>query len=172
MKEEYKDQMRHIPAHARLWIYMADRSFTENECAEIRNALKTFTASWAAHGKELRSYGELLYDRFLVLAVAEDVYAASGCSIDSSVKFIREIAARYQVDFFNRRLVAYVTADGSIQSCDFSQLTQLQNDGTIQDDTIIFNNLVETKEAFEKEWQQPYLSSRYNRLGTVGSVRG
>jgi hypothetical protein len=43
---------------------------------------------WAAHGTSLVSSYQLKYNRFIILAVDQDVQSATGCSIDASVEFI------------------------------------------------------------------------------------
>jgi hypothetical protein len=43
------------------------------------------------HGTSLESSYQLKYNRFIILAVNQDVQAATGCSIDSSVEFIQSL---------------------------------------------------------------------------------
>jgi hypothetical protein len=52
------------------------------------SALQAFLENWAAHGTSLVSSYQLKYNRFIILAVDQDVQSATGCSIDASVEFI------------------------------------------------------------------------------------
>ena len=65
-----------------------------------------FVEGWNAHGQKLTAGFDFLHGHFLILAVDESDHAASGCSIDSSVGLIRDLSARFEIDFLNRTKVA------------------------------------------------------------------
>ena len=60
---------------------------------------------WKSHGAKLNATGILLHNKIIALSVDDSSLGASGCSIDSSVKFIKELGAELKVDFFNRMYV-------------------------------------------------------------------
>ena len=72
---------------------------------------------------------------------------ASGCSIDSSVNFIKEIEAEFSIDLFNRTKIAF-KQDGEIVTLSISEFKKV-----VQADTVVFNNLVATKADFEEKWE-------------------
>ena len=84
-----------LPLESKIWIYQSNRKFTEEEFALIENDLKTFIDSWAAHGTGLEASYLLKYNRFIILAVNQEVQMATGCSIDKSVEFIQSIEKEY-----------------------------------------------------------------------------
>lgn len=96
-----------LPDHSRIWIYTADRVLNAVEQATFRQSLEEFCAGWQSHGSELASAGELFEGCLLVLAVDERSAGASGCSIDKSVRWLKEWGVTHGVDFFNRHLVVY-----------------------------------------------------------------
>ena len=49
-----------LPDESRVWIYQANRSFSEDELKEIKSKLETFITSWTAHGKDLQSGFKML----------------------------------------------------------------------------------------------------------------
>mgnify|MGYP001155618576 FL=1 len=102
MQQNYKDLFKTLPEHSRVWIYLSDRLFTQEESEIILTEVDAFVSSWKAHQKSLNASGTLILNRFLILAVDENTEAASGCSIDSSVNFVKSIGLRFGVDFFNR----------------------------------------------------------------------
>jgi hypothetical protein len=63
--------------------------------------LQAFLENWAAHGTSLVSSYQLKYNRFIILAVDQDVQTATGCSIDSSVEFIQP-EKKYNVDLLDK----------------------------------------------------------------------
>ena len=78
-----------LPDHARIWIYPSNRPFTTDELLVINEKARAFLEQWTAHGADLQAGIDLPYDRFIVLGLNEAIQSASGCSIDSSVRFIQ-----------------------------------------------------------------------------------
>ena len=96
-----------LPAESKIWIYQSNRKFTDAEFATIETDLKTFIESWAAHGKSLEASYQLKYNRFIILAVNQEVQAATGCSIDASVEFIQSLEKKYTVDLLDKMNVTF-----------------------------------------------------------------
>ncbi len=88
----------------------------------------------------------------MVLVVDESYEAPSGCSIDSSVALIKQLEETYQVDFFDRMNFAY-KKDNAVLSANRTDFANLYQNGTINNQTIVFNNLVNTKEDLEEKWE-------------------
>jgi len=85
---------------------LADRSFDGTESDYIQSKLDEFvTVHWKSHGAKLDASGILINNQLIVLSVDDNSLGASGCSIDSSVKFIKELGTELKVDFFNRMYV-------------------------------------------------------------------
>lgn len=152
-----------MPATARVWIYQANRPLSEAEEAQARQLGQIFTKQWAAHGNALRSSVQIFHQYFLVIAVDEQHNAASGCSIDSSVAFVRELEHKFStghspINFFDRTQVAF-WQDNEVQLLPMNQAKQAAKAGQIQPDTITFDNTVPTVEALKSRWTIPVQNS-------------
>ncbi len=147
---------------SKVWIYQSDVHINDDYEEKIKNYIYDFTMNWASHGKELECYGNLFHHRFLVL-VADDSQHVSGCSIDSSVHFVKQLENSFGIDFFNRLNYAYVKDDEFhyINNADFKNA---YNDGIIDDQTLMVNNLVKTKSEFLERWILPLDESWYKKL--------
>lgn len=141
-----------LSANTRVWIYQSDKPFNASDVPAIRASIQEFAQQWVSHASELKAFGDLYHDRFIVLMVDESQSGASGCSIDASVRFVQRLGQKYGMDMFDRMNFSYQTADG-IKSAHREEFIELYNMGFITDETVVFNNLVATKEAFEKKWQ-------------------
>ncbi|MEO5975612.1 MAG: hypothetical protein ABIS36_00985 [Chryseolinea sp.] len=97
-----------LPDHSRLWIYQSPKKISSSDSSTISESLTSFTSRWSAHGEPLNASFQILYDQFVLLAVDEEVHAASGCSIDDSARVIKEIGSRIGVDLFDRSSVAFL----------------------------------------------------------------
>lgn len=143
---------------SRVWIYQSSRLFTVGEALEIEDGLQEFCAAWQAHGAGVKGFGNLFFGRFLVLMADESATAVSGCSTDSSVRFVKAIGQKFNVDFFNRQHLAFVVKD-KIEVLPMNQLPYAFENGFINSETLYFNNLAATKEQLEKEWIIPVKDS-------------
>lgn len=136
---------------ARIWIYQSDRKLTEEEQQLIQNTGEAFITQWTAHGKGLKGSIRLFYDRFLVLAVDENFNQASGCSIDASVYFIKELENQFSINFFDRTKIAFLH-DGEIFIEDMLQLKEKIQNGHINGHHKTFNNHITTKAEMNHSW--------------------
>ncbi len=141
-----------LPPDSRVWIYQADRSFSEAEEKIISDSLKDFCSQWAAHGTQLETSFVIMHNLFLVLSVNENAYGASGCSIDGSVRVLKELSQQFNIDFFNRTKIAFLV-EGEIKLFSMHELSLLFKSGTLSGHTITFNNLAPDKSTFEKAWK-------------------
>lgn len=80
-----------LPTHARIWIYQSDRALTDSEVDALKPVLTQFVTEWTSHGQTLQASAEIFHNRFLVIANDEDVNSPSGCSIDASVRFVKQL---------------------------------------------------------------------------------
>ena len=145
-----------LPAHARIWIYQASRELTGEESKWVEAQISKFTDQWQAHGAQLLAAGILKYNRFVILGVDEGQNAASGCSIDSSVHFIKMLGNHLNVDFFDRMQTAFLDeSTGKVHAMPLKQVKSKISEGAITPNDTFFNNLVETKAAFDSDWLIP-----------------
>ena len=151
-----------LPAHARLWIYQASRPLTEAEQTEIKSLMQNFATDWSSHGKGLQSSANLLYNRFLVLANNESETSASGCSIDKSVHFVKELEQRFGISFFDRSQLAFLNEE-EVQTIPMSELKYNVEAGFIKSDTLYFDTLVNNYGDLQQEWPRPASNSWLSR---------
>ncbi len=148
----------HLSAGSRVWIYQADRAFSAAEAQEVNTAISQFVSQWLAHKAKVIGDGALLYDRFVILVADEEKLQVSGCSIDSTVRFIKELGAKYKVNFFDRFFTCYWN-NSQVEGCDFDSFKSRLSQGQISEDTIVFNNLVSTIAGLTADWQIPLSKS-------------
>ncbi len=152
-----------LPDTTRVWIYQAQTPFTENKVSEIRQHISNFTTSWVSHNNQLRAFGDIYHNQFIVLMVDESLAGASGCSIDKSVHFIKQIEQHYKVDLFDRMTFTYKDGE-AVKSSPRMEFAQLYKSGKINDATLVFDNLVKTKGDFDANWIKPLGESWHKRM--------
>ena len=146
---------------SKLWIYQANRPISSSELHDIQNDVLGFSHVWKSHGMELDCYTHVFHNRFLVF-VADDTQHVSGCSIDSSVHFIQNLGNKYGIDFFDRLNYLYFK-NGEIASVPHLEFKNAIKEGEIDADTLIFNNLVSSKQDFLDGWVTEVKNSWHSR---------
>jgi hypothetical protein len=156
------ESFSHLPVGSRVWIYQSDRAFTATEAESINAAMGEFVSQWLSHKEKVIGDGRLLYDRFVVLVADEEKLQLGGCSIDSTVRFIKDLGAKYNVNFFDRFYTCY-RDNGRIEGADFETFQTKLAQGLISEDTIVFNNLVHTIDGLNNQWQIPLSQSWHSK---------
>jgi len=152
-----------LPEESRIWIYQSNRKFSDDEMTEIENDLKTFIENWSAHGTGLEASYLLKYNRFIVLAVNQEVQQATGCSIDSSVAFIQNLEQKYKVDLLDKMNVTFKNGE-HIAHKSLIDFKRMAKEKAVTENTIVFNNLVNTIEEFNENWEVPAGESWHSRF--------
>jgi len=156
---------KELPGDTRLWIYQCDRKLSDSEIEAIKEQGDNFIDNWAAHGEKLEAAFEVLHSRFLIIFADEKQAEASGCSIDRSVHFIKNLEQEYSISLLNRTLIAYkVDDENEIVTLPQEEFIGLVAQGALSKDTIVFNNLVTTKQDLETKWEVPLKQSWHSEL--------
>lgn len=152
-----------LPEESKIWIYQSNRKFSDDEMTEIEMALQVFLQNWAAHGTSLESSYQLKYNRFIILAVNQEIQNATGCSIDASVAFIQSLEKKYNVDLLDKMNVTFKLGEHIAHKplIDFKKMVK---DKAVTENTIVFNNLINTIEEFNESWEVPALDSWHSRF--------
>lgn len=152
-----------LPEESRVWIYQANRSFSEKELSELNSKIETFIEAWTAHGKDLQSGYKIVYKRFIVIALNQNLNNATGCSIDASVHFIQELEKEYGVDLMDKMNVSYKQGE-FIAYKPLVDFKKMAKNRSVSKNTIVFNNLVNNIAEFKDNWEVPASESWHSRF--------
>jgi len=152
-----------LPVESRVWVYQANRSFTEKELEEIQLRLDTFIENWTAHGSDLQAGYLIKYKRFIVIALNQSLNQATGCSIDASVNFIQQLEKDYHVDLLDKMNVSYKQGE-FVAYKPLTDFRKMAKEKAVSKNTIVFNNLVTNISEFNENWEVPASESWHNRF--------
>lgn len=152
-----------MPPSSRVWVYMSDQEWDKDQVESVRQAAVPFLQEWTAHQQSLKASYAVVYNRFLLVAVDESMNGASGCSIDKSVTFIKQLEVMLGCRLMDRLLFAY-KKDGQVVVANKDEFERLAESGVIEDDTIVFDNLVDTIHALNHRWEVPFERSWHKVL--------
>ena len=152
-----------LPLESRVWIYPSNRPFLDFELGHLKDALTFFLSRWTAHNQELEAGFALPYNRFIILGLNQEKIHASGCSIDASVHFIQVLEKKYDLILLDKMNVTFKQGD-YLTHKSLEDFKKMAKEKSIDETTIVFNNLVDTVEAYQKFWEVPVKESWHKRF--------
>lgn len=153
---DFKD----LPSSARVWVYLANTRLNDAEKQTIGDFLKPNMHAWAAHGESLSGGFTFVEDTFLIISVDQQAHMPSGCSIDASTRWIKEIKDRFGIDFLSRAIV--VNNKGSLQMLPVFQIKKHIEDGLIKPESLVYDQQISVKADLEMGFLKP-ASEIFNR---------
>jgi hypothetical protein len=146
-------KLNDLNPNSKLWLYQSNRELNPTEIQWLNEKLANFSEDWASHGRNLKAAAEVVNPYFIGFAVDLSHANASGCSIDKSVKIVKELGQELNVDFFNRLKVWITDENNNFLLVPFKQISEFPNH-------TIFNPLVSVLGEMETKFQikiQAYL---------------
>ncbi len=157
LPENFSDQ-------SRVWIYQSNRLFTLSEALQLEDIIDDFIKNWNSHGTPVKGFCNLLFGQFVLLMADEQNATVSGCSTDSSVRFIKVIEEAFKVSMFDRTQLAFIINE-KIQLLPLTQVSYALEHKFIGAETLFFDHSVSNKKELTERWIVPlsnsWLGKRY-----------
>ncbi len=150
-----------LPDTARVWIYGAEQPLTQDQVRGLESHMAQFLSQWQSHERPVTPAWQLEHDRFVIIGADESAVGLSGCSIDSMVRNLKDFDNSTGLNFLGTGgQVFYRDAAGSIQCVDRPAFAHLATQGAIDDQTVVFNNVIGTVGEFRSgRWEVPMRDS-------------
>jgi len=135
-----------------VWIYQSNREFSNNEVIEITDKTKEFIEDWLGHGDQIKASFQIKYNQFIMIAADQNYNEVSGCSIDSSVNFIKDIEKEFQLDLTNKLNISFKHGD-NINIVSMADFQKYAKQHKITSKTVVFNNMVTKVGDLAENWE-------------------
>jgi hypothetical protein len=120
----------------KVWLYQTNKPIVGALAETLLNHLNQFSAQWKAHGKSLDAKFWFHNPYLLICEVDESLWGASGCSIDSKVRFLKELGEKFDIDFFVRMKTIVHLENGQFEQLDFGTVKNVAGNFTIFNPTV------------------------------------
>lgn len=151
-----------MPENSRVWVYQADHKFSDIEQKTVRDRMTRFCEGWNTHGNLMPTSFELVENQILILAVDESNLGASGCSIDSSVRTLRELENLLQTNLTDQGKISLKKPSGELKVIPGLGVKARVTSGEIDLETEVINPMIRIKADLKNLWQ-PVRNSWLNR---------
>ncbi len=151
-----------LPEDARIWVYPSSRKFYTQELETLEEKLKNFVSGWKEEDENFTASFQILHNRFIVF-YADETTQLINKDVDALVAFVLQLQQEYEIELLDRMNVCFKQGE-YIQYKDVKAFRKLLKSKSVNDKTIVFNNLIQTKEELENFWEVPITESWYNRF--------
>lgn len=152
-----------ISDESRIWIFQSNRLIPDLDIESLKKQIDIFLSSWTSHGNQLMVASKIKYNLFIIIALDQSRSTASGCSIDKLVSFIKNIENEYQISLLDRLDISFRDKNKiSVLRLDDFKRKILEK--KINNDTIVFNNLINLKSDLSDNWEIPLNRSWHQKL--------
>lgn len=98
-----------------------------------------------------------------MIGLNQENASASGCSIDASVYFIQKLEKEFDIDLLDKMNVTFYNGE-FIAHKTLSDFRKMAKAKSVSKNTVVFNNLVNTKIDYLENWEVPAKDSWHNRF--------
>ena len=151
-----------LPEDARVWVYPSSRKFYPQEIDGLETKLMNFVSNWKSDDENFKASFQLLHNRFVVF-YADEVSKLGNKDIDSLVGFVLTLQADYEIELLDRMNACFKQGE-FIQYKELKEFRKLVKSKSVNAKTIVYNNLIETKDELENNWEVVITDSWYNRF--------
>ena len=152
-----------LPKNSRIWIFPSSKEIDIHKKSKIKERLVKFISDWTSHNKNIQAGFQLPYNRFIVIALNQNLQNASGCSIDSLMNIIQIFEKEFDLILLDRMNVLYRDKTRKIEYLTLKDFVKMVKYKSINSSTTVFNNLVVNKEEYMDLWEVPAINSWHSR---------
>ena len=152
-----------LPKNSRIWIFPSSKEIDIHKKSKIKERLVKFISDWTSHNKNIQAGFQLPYNRFIVIALNQNLQNASGCSIDSLMNIIQIFEKEFDLILLDRMNVLYRDKNRKIEYLTLKDFVKMVKYKSINSSTTVFNNLVVNKEEYMDLWEVPAINSWHSR---------
>lgn len=149
---------------SRIWVFQSKDQLDESTYNLIKKKISVFLENWKSHQKSFDSSFIIKYKTFIVVA-ADETNLVSGCSIDSLINFVKSIEDEFEINLLDKLDVKYKIGN-AINTANLNEFKKICENIGINDELIVFNNLVKNIDDFEKNWEVDIRKSWHKRFLT------
>lgn len=152
-----------IPDQAKLWVYPSSRKLYPQEIPALKEQIEAFLTALNSGGVTLKCSYEIKYDRFIVVMIDD-----TECELDLEVhhelsEFILDLEKKYKILLMDKINVCYKQGE-FVQYKDLVAFKKMIKSKGVSPKTIVFDNMITTKEALAYDWEINIMESWLSRF--------
>ncbi len=146
---------------AKVFLYPSSKKFYPELLHEITGKLNTFVQEWTAKNNITAGF-TIKYQRFVIIAVNTNT-AITTRIIDELVSFIFTLQLAHEIELLDKLNVCFKQGE-FVQYKDVKEFKKLIKNKSVNKNTLVFDNLINTKQQLTTDWELPAEDTWYARM--------
>lgn len=151
-----------LSEEAKVWVYPSSRKFYAQEIEAITKKMQEFVENWKGGDENFTASYQILYSRFLIF-IADKATPFTHAEINEQVQFVLQLQEEYKVALLDKMNVCFKQGE-YVQYKELKDFKKLLKNKALTEKTIVFDNLIQTKDELENYWEVPISESWYSRF--------
>ena len=147
--------------NAKIFLYPSNKKLHESLFKEINLKAQHFVKNWREKHNIEANY-TIKYQRFIIIAIHPNKPITTAI-IDELIGFIFSLQLEYDLELLDKLNVCFKQGE-YVQYKDVKEFKKLIKNKSVTPKTIVFNNLINTKEELETDWELPAEDTWYSRM--------
>ncbi len=147
-----------LPETSKIYIYPSSRKFYKDEFPIINKRVEKYLNEFST----IDSFFGIKYQRFIVIIIS-DKTPLSIDQIDILISFIQSLEKEFNLSLLDKVNVCFKQGE-YVQLKEIPDFKKLIKNRGVSKKTIVFDNLINTKEEYENYWEMPAESSWVSHL--------
>ncbi|ANW96921.1 ABC transporter ATPase [Wenyingzhuangia fucanilytica] len=146
---------------AKVFLYPSNKKFHPELLSEIEAKVNDFVSQWCDKN-DIEAGFDIKYQRFIIIAI-NNTKPITTTIIDELVSFIFKLQLEHEIELLDKLNVCFKQGE-FVQYKDVKEFKKLIKNKSVNKNTIVFDNLINTKEELESDWELPAEDTWYSRM--------
>ncbi|NIJ44418.1 hypothetical protein FHR24_000857 [Wenyingzhuangia heitensis] len=147
--------------NAKVFLYPSNKKFHPELLEEINTKVDDFVNQWVSK-HEIDAGYQIKYQRFIIIAINQNKPITT-LIIDELVTFIFKLQLEHEIELLDKLNVCFKQGE-YVQYKDVKEFKKLIKNKSVNTNTIVFDNLINTKKELESDWELPAEDTWYSRM--------
>lgn len=143
---------------SKIYIYPSGRKFYTDEFPVINKKVEKYLKEFSM----IESFFEIKYQRFIIIIISDKTPLSINQN-DDLIAFIQSLEKEFKLSLLDKVNVCFKQGE-YVQLKEIPDFKKLIKNRGVSKKTIVFDNLINTKEEYESYWEMPAESSWISHL--------
>ncbi len=150
-----------LEPNAKLFMYPSNKKFYPELLSKIEQEVENFVSNWCTT-HNIDAGFTIKHQRFIIIATNTNKPVTT-LVIDELVSFIFKLQASHEIELLDKLNVCFKQG-AYVQYKDVKEFKKLIKNKSVNKNTIVFDNLINTKEQLSTDWELPAEDTWYSRM--------
>lgn len=146
---------------AKIFLYPSSKKFYTELLTQIQDKVQEFTEQWSTSNNIDVGF-KVEHQRFIIIGINPN-QAITTSIIDELVSFIFKLQSEHEIELLDKLNVCFKQGE-FVQYKEVKEFKKLIKNKSVNKNTLVFNNLINTKEELESDWELPAEDTWYSRM--------